>query len=232
MAEEPTYHCPKCHDSHFVHPLRDGKPDYTDLVGCECVRAAREMEQKQHVMRWCELPEASEHMTFDNFRRSPELEQTYQAAVAVAVGQEGANFLTLMSDVDRGKTHLAVAICRHWLGRGKLAKYAYVPLLLDELRRGFSEGGSVYQSRFDMFLNTPLLVLDDLGVENSTPWVQEKLDTIVDYRLMHGLPLVVTTNLMLEQLSVRIASRLTRSGRLMAIGGPAYSTIREKPHGA
>ena len=40
----------------------------------------------------------------------------------------------------------------------------------------------------------PLLVLDDLGVEKSSDWVQEKLDTIVDYRYFRGLPLVVTTN--------------------------------------
>lgn len=182
------------------------------------------MERRQRLLRWCELPPASEHMTFESFRRSSPLEEAYQAALAVAEEQDGAGWLTLMGDVDRGKTHLAVAICRHWLERGKPARYAYVPLLLDELRRGFRGGGEDYEARWDMFLKIPLLILDDLGTENPTRWVQERLDTIVDYRLMHGLSLVVTANVTLEELGVRIASRLDRVGRLVAIEGPAYST--------
>jgi DNA replication protein DnaC len=70
----------------------------------------------------------------------------------------------------------------------------------------------------------PLLVLDDLGVENSTSWVQEKLDTLVDYRLMHGLALVVTTNLTLEELPARISSRLERAGHVIGIKGEPYKS--------
>jgi DNA replication protein DnaC len=73
----------------------------------------------------------------------------------------------------------------------------------------------------------PLLVLDDIGVENSTAWVQEKLDTIVDYRLMHKLALVVTTNLSLDKLSTRIASRLMRAGEIAVINAPEYHGERK-----
>jgi len=176
----------------------------------------------------CELPEASEHMTFENFHVHPGLEEAYQAALAIAEETAEFNWLTLNSDSDRGKTHLLIAVCRHRLRQEKPARYAYVPLLLDELRRGFREGGDLsYEARFDFFLNVPLLALDDLGTEHRTPWVQERIDTILDYRLMHGLALVVTTNLPIDELPFRIASRLQRKGRVVVIDAPAYSEIKE-----
>ncbi len=229
MPENQKVHdCKSCGDSHFVYPLKsDGSTDYSQVVPCECVREKLEREKRGRLLRWCELPEATEHMTFENFKRTKHLEEAYQTARSVAEEEEGAKWLTLMSEVYHGKTHLAVAICRRWLARGKPARYAYVPLLLEELRRGFREGGdNSYEARFDMFLNVPLLVLDDLGTENPTPWVQEKLDTIVDYRLMHGLNLVVTTNFGYEELPVRIASRLSRAGRIVLIEGPPRSTVK------
>jgi DNA replication protein DnaC len=227
--------CGICKGTGLVHPRKeDGKPDYTRVVPCRCAKVYLDRWRSQHIRSWCELPPAAEHMTFENFKRSPALDEAYQAALAVADGD--GEWLILMGDVDRGKTHLAVAICKRWLASGKLARYAYVPLLLDELRRGFrGEGDNSYDVRFDQFLNVPLLVLDDLGVESPTAWVQERLDTIIDYRLMHELPLVITTNCAFpgshykspaRELPLRIASRLKRKGRIVFIDSPAYSRRR------
>jgi len=58
----------------------------------------------------------------------------------MAAGEYLQPFLTLMGSSDNGKTHLLIAICRSWLEQGKLARYAFVPLLLDELRAGFAQG--------------------------------------------------------------------------------------------
>lgn len=188
-----------------------------------------EREKLQRLLKYCELPPGSEHMTFASFKRSPKLEEAYQAALELAEGPADG-WLTIMSDVDRGKTHLAVAICRHWVQSSRPARYAYVPLLLDELRRGFREEGDLsYENRFDFFLRVPLLVLDDLGTEYRTPWVQERLDTIIDYRLMNSLALVVTTNLRMDELPFRISSRLQRRGRVVVIDAPEYSLGKRKP---
>jgi DNA replication protein DnaC len=180
------------------------------------MREQVERKKTQYLLSWCELPPDADHMTFDNFRQSGNSNEAYNAAKRIVDGS--LNWLTLISKVDHGKTHLAVAACHEWLKQGKPARYAYVPLLLDELRRGFGvDGKGDYEMRFNDFLNVPLLVLDDLGTENSTPWVQEKLDTIVDYRLMHQLSLIVTTNFSLKRLSERIASRLLRNGEVVTI---------------
>ncbi len=161
-------------------------------------------------------------MNFDSFIKRRGLEEAYDEALAVA---DSGGWLTLMSDTNRGKTHLAVAICRRWLENGQPARYIYVPLLLDELRSGYdNEGNESYVAKMDFFLNVPLLVMDDLGVERLNPWAREKLDTIVDYRLMNDLSLVVTTNTKIESLPFRIASRLSRKGKIVVIKAKGYNS--------
>lgn len=223
---EERYTCSVCRDAHYVHPLAEsGKTDYSRVVPCLCVREQLERERMQNLMRYCELPAGTAHMTFENFKVSHGLRGAYDLAVKLAEERDGITWLTVMAGADRGKTHLAIAICRRWLQRGKPARYAYVPLLLEELRRGFrEEGDRSYEARFDRFLNVPLLALDDLGAEYRTGWVQEKLDTIIDYRLVQGLPLVATTNTPLDELPFRIASRLKRApgSRVAVIDAPEF----------
>ena len=203
-------------------------PDYAQVVPCQCVRARLEAEKTARLLAHCELPVNTIHMTLEVFKVGDGLKEAYDAACSLAEDEAAENWVTLMSPVDRGKTHLAIAVCRRWLRRGVPARYAYVPVLLDELRRGFREGGDrSYESRWELFKEVPLLVLDDLGTENRTAWVQERLDTIIDYRLMHGKALVVTTNLTMDELPFRIASRLQRHGRVVVIDAPEYSAVRE-----
>jgi DNA replication protein DnaC len=219
--------CEICHGAHFVYPMKEnGKPDYSKFVPCICVEEKLKRERYVRLMRKCELPPRTEKMTFENFEKRQGLEEAYKEARYLAEGDTEYPWLTLMGDTDTGKTHLGIAAVRRWLSRGIPARYAHVPLLLDELRRGFREDGDrSYESRFDFYLNVPLLMLDDLGTENRTPWVHEKLDVIIDYRLMNNLALIVTTNSTLDDLPFRISSRLKRGGNVVGIDAPGYGDV-------
>lgn len=221
---EPSYKCQLCHDAGVRHPRRqDGTVDYSTVAPCECYAQDLAANKTYWLLQQCELPPGSEHMTFDNFDVSPVRKEVFEECRALAEGGDNSSWLTLQSKTDHGKTHLLVAIARRRLAAGRPAKYAYVPLLMDELRRGFGqEGDRSYESRFQMFCSIPLLLLDDLGVQHQTSWVQERLDTMIDYRLMHNLGLVVTTNCMMDELPFRIASRLQRHGKVVWIEGPPY----------
>jgi DNA replication protein DnaC len=81
--------------------------------------------------------------------------------------------------------------------------------LLDHLRAAYSpHSPTTYDQRFDQVRNAPLLILDDLGTQSSTEWAQEKLFQIFNYRYNSRLPTVVTSNLELEAIDIRIRSRL------------------------
>lgn len=169
-------------------------------------------------MKRCHLPFHTEHMTLENFKTydNESLVKALNYAKQLAHEEDGVKCLTLFGKVDNGKTHLAVATCRSWLERGKSARYAFVPLLLNELRNGYSqEGEQSYQMTLDFLCRVGLLVLDDLAVESATPWAREQIQTIVHYRGINGLPMMVTTNKAVNDLGEidwehRISSRLQR----------------------
>src|SRR3954454_6981142 len=79
---------------------------------------------------------------------------------------------------------------------------------------------------FDRLRNAPMMILDDLGVENPSPWAQEKLFQLLNHRYSHQLPTVITTNADLELLDPRIRSRLLDESiiRRATISAPDYRT--------
>ena len=84
-----------------------------------------------------------------------------------------------------------------------------VPDLLDQLRFAYSAEDVTFEERFDQVRNAPLLVLDDFGTQSATSWAREKLFQILNYRYINRLPLVITTNLTLEEIEGRMRSRLS-----------------------
>jgi len=124
-----------------------------------------------------------------------------------------------------GKTHLAAAIANDCVERGQPVLFITVPDLLDHLRAAFapsSTGG--YDTRFEEVRTAPVLILDDLGTESNTPWAQEKLFQIFNYRYNAQMPTVITTNHELEEIPLRLRSRLVDPDltRIVSITAPDY----------
>ena len=108
-----------------------------------------------------------------------------------------------------GKTHLAAAVANHRLEAGDTVCFANVPDLLDELRATFApQAAERFDSMFARLREIPLLVLDDLGAQQSSPWAQEKLYQLLTHRHLRRLPTVITTNVELAKMEPRVASRL------------------------
>jgi DNA replication protein DnaC len=133
-------------------------------------------------------------------------------------------WLLLQGGFGCGKTHLAAAIANLVVGMGVPTLFLTVPDLLDMLRFSFDSETVTFEQRFDEIRNAPLLVLDDFGTQNATAWAQEKLFQIVNYRYINKLPLVVTTNLGLDEIDARIRSRLADPELVSAvrIAAPDY----------
>ncbi len=225
--------CQQCKDAHWLHPMKDGKPDYiASLVRCPCMRERDAAERMAVYRKFCRLPANLRLCTFESFDAySPALQEALSAALEIAADNGSLKWLTLVSDRDRGKSHLAAAICWHWLERGKLARFGVVPDLLNELKSTFDKTEELtFKAMFDMICNVPLLVLDDLGVEKSTEWSRETLENLVNRRYNEGLPLVVTTNKSFDELEPRIASRLQRfqPGKVVVLDCGEYR-LRKPP---
>jgi DNA replication protein DnaC len=172
------------------------------------------------------------NMTFDNFDHKrmelpPEqrqnLRQAFNLAVEFARSPEG--WLIFQGVNGCGKTHLAAAIANYRLAQGKPVFFVVVADLLDHLRSTFSPDSKMsYDEFFEKLKETPLLILDDFGEQSATPWAQEKLYQLINYRYNARLPMVVTTCLSLDEIETRISSRMVdpRISLVFNITAPDY----------
>jgi len=213
----PSSSCPICNGAGFVHPLlSSGKPDFRRVVPCRCVQEALDKERQTHLLRYSNLGTLT-RFTFENLlpegRSGNPLNQeqfarAYRVAKAFAAQPRG--WLILVGPSSCGKTHLAAAIVNERISQGQLAFFISTPDLLDRLRSAFNPDSEVpYDEFFDRVRNAPLLVLDDLGAQTSTPWAKEKLEQLLNHRFNSGLPTVIVPIIPLEQFENRIHTRLT-----------------------
>ena len=71
------------------------------------------------------------------------------------------------------------------------------PSILNRLTGVFAEDRAAFIASLDDY---SLLVIDDLGVERNTEYAMEQMFTVIDSRYRSKRPLIVTTNLKLEEI--------------------------------
>lgn len=185
---------------------------------------------------------ALQDCTFDSFLpeghgltpgKQLNLKLAYDRALTYAQKPDG--WLVLKGGYGCGKTHLAAAIANQRIAMGHPALFVNTPDLLDHLRATFSPNSPTgYDERFEQIRNTPLLILDDLGAQSNSDWAQEKLYQIFNHRYNSRLATVVTTNLELEAIEIRIRSRMVISAWCRLFTSPrrifaAQGSIRSSP---
>ena len=165
--------------------------------------------------------------------------KAYQATIDfVAVNEDGTpkrehHFITLVGEPGLGKTHLALGIGWQWLGQDMgSVRYWQVSELLDSMRAEYNNPpqdsyGIPLPGEFERCKGTSLLILDDLGVEKTTDWVADKLDTLINHRWLEEKPTVFTTNMAPSQLQPRIRSRL-KEGVVVTLDGMDYRELKAK----
>jgi DNA replication protein DnaC len=155
------------------------------------------------------------------------LEKAFHTAKTFAEKPQG--WLVFMGPYGCGKTHLAAAIANYRAGLGSPPLFVVVPDLLDHLRATFNPKSTVsYDHRFEGVRKSSLLILDDLGTQSMTPWVQEKLYQLLNYRYNAELPTVITTANALDEVDPRIVSRML-DARLCTIHAITVTSYRGGP---
>jgi DNA replication protein DnaC len=208
--------CPHCGGVGYLRQDRPlGHPEFGKLEICTCRHAEVGQQVRSRLFQMSNLQELA-HLTFDNFlprgrvglypQQADTLERAYNHAKQYAQSLKG--WLLLQGGYGCGKTHLAAAIANFTVSLGVPTLFITVPDLLDTLRFTYQSRETSFEERFDEIRQSPLLILDDFGTQNATPWAQEKLFQILNYRYINHLPVVVTTNLSLDEIEGRIRSRL------------------------
>jgi DNA replication protein DnaC len=208
--------CPYCHGVGYLRiDVPVGHPSFGKLEICSCRKKSLTKNTRDKLFSISHLIEL-ENLTFETFQprghkglgrvQVDSLERAYNHAIQYSKSLNG--WVVLQGGYGCGKTHLAAAIANFAVSMGVPTLFLTVPDLLDTLRFSYDSEETTFENRFDEIRNSSLLVLDDFGSQNATSWAQEKLFQIINYRYINKLPLVITTNLSLDEIDPRIRSRI------------------------
>lgn len=100
-----------------------------------------------------------------------------------------------------GKTYAAACIASHFaFSQERFAPRVIMTTFGIILRRSLAQSPQEREQYIDKLTNCDLLVLDDFGMERQTEYAREQVFNIINGRYLNGLPMVITTNLTLQQM--------------------------------
>jgi DNA replication protein DnaC len=127
---------------------------------------------------------------------------------AVADRLDEGRGLWFTGDVGTGKTTLAMLVSKAAMEAERTVAIYSLPRLLAMLRDSYDDDAAYsLNDLIDRLCAVDLLHVDDVGAEQSSPWVLEQLYTIVNTRYEDGRAMLLTTNLDDEALRQQIGDR-------------------------
>ncbi len=202
---EPAFLCDCCHDTGFF-----------DANMCDCMKKALLEEG----IRSSGIGRLIRRQSFDNFsldyyKDDPadfgraEYALSHARSYAEGFGPESGNLL-LVGATGLGKTHLSTAIARTVLERGYDVVYETIGNVISDFEYDrYKSGYGASEAKGDRYLSCELLLLDDLGTEQTNAFVLSTLYHLINTRLNHGKQTVINTNLKGDELSARYGDRIT-----------------------
>lgn len=209
LGSNGLIHCSSCHTPRQLR-IRAGDRQLTPRCMCACQSAEhdrREQERRQREFldtvsrnRSLGLPDPTlRSHTFENDRnynpRQSRIARQYVEHFD-QLSRDGTGLL-FWGDVGSGKSFLAGCIANALLDRGVRVIMTNFPRLLNQLTDLHSGDRNGW---IDSFSSYRLMIIDDLGVERNSEFALEQVFSIVDSRCRSGLPMIVTTNLNMDEL--------------------------------
>lgn len=177
-------------------------------IECICQRTEREQQealinQQKHIdlVRRLKAEGFSDpamlDWTFANDNgRSPQMHHAHRYVEQWQTMRSENLGLLLWGGVGTGKSFLAGCIASALMEQEVPVRMTNFARILNELNGSFSGRNDIV----DKFCRYPLLIIDDFGMERGTEYALEQIYSIVDSRYRSRKPLIVTTNLTLDEI--------------------------------
>lgn len=228
--------CPLCDDSGWK-PAGDDIGGVRRVVRCDCWRD----RLSQQRLAGANIPPRYQRCEFSTFVTYP----NDKLLKAVAVAERFANDfpvvdkgLMIIGPPGIGKTHLAVSVLKQAVRRTAARALHYdTRALLIQIRSTYNS--TTKTAEMDVIrpvMDAELLILDDLGAERLTDWVEETMNVIVNHRYNTKLPTIFTSNYedipgsddmnsLLVRVGFRLHSRLREMCEFLEYNGPDYRDL-------
>ena len=170
--------------------------------------------------------------TFEKFEINAKNKAAYDTCMNYVenfkILSEKGNGLVMLGSVGSGKTHLAASIVNYIIAKYKIqVVFGSVISLLGEIKATYNNDSTVNEADIlNELKKTKLLIIDDLGKEKTSDWVNEIFYSIINYRYENYLPVIVTSNLTLKELAEKMGeatvSRLLGTSKVIRFEGNDY----------
>lgn len=204
MGPDGLMLCGNCHTPRQTRISLLGK-EMTVPVMCRCMveqeNKEKQAEREKYIreLKRIGLREpADAECTFENDdRKDPALSAAMKRyAEQFDTMREQNMGLLLHGPVGTGKTFYAACIANYLMDQTMPVKMTNFTRIINTMQGSF-DGRDEYIRNLNRY---PLLIIDDLGVERESEYMQEQVYNIIDARYAAGRPLIVTTNISLEEI--------------------------------
>lgn len=242
IGEDGLVYCGKCGSR---KQLRVKFGDKTHVVRCVCKCESKELEEKkrqeeyeEQMRRINRLKEASmmdkkyREVTFDKYEVREENKKVFEMAKKYADRFQDMykknQGLLLYGPVGTGKSFTAACIGNYLLDNAKpVIMTSFVKILQDIWEND-------REAEYITILNSAsLLIIDDLGTERETDYALEKVYNIIDSRVRANKPMIITSNLELNDMmecedirKKRIYDRILECCYPMYVGGKSFRMMK------
>ena len=220
-----------------------GGSGYIGSTMCECLLELCRQEQKKEVsilsgskdtfnqFRLDYYPDQIDRNLGVNIRSV--MEKTFQTCrrYALTFTEKSGNLL-FSGDTGLGKTFLSACIARAVADRGYSVVYESAGHLFTNMERAKFSNDDAAREACRRYSDCDLLIIDDLGTEMPGQFTTAALYNLVNDRLLTAKPMIVSTNLtvdeMLKRYSPQIASRLRGSFTRVAFLGEDIRVLKNR----
>lgn len=194
--------CGLCHTPKQVRINWMGQPQTVYCV-CRCMEEQHRQEEQQRALEEriyrnrgkATIPSLYAQATCSHI--SDEKQRKYAGNYVRKFHLIGNKGFLFYGDVGTGKSYAAACIANDLLQQGKSVKWLSAVALSDAVKP--SHLGE-YEAFLQAITEPDLLIIDDLGAERGTDYALEKIHSLIDKRISALKPLIVTTNLSLQDM--------------------------------
>jgi DNA replication protein DnaC len=160
------------------------------------------------------------------------MSNNYKVAVRYADNFDfGADSLLIYGKTGLGKTHISLSIAKRVIEKGYTVAYNSIINFLNEIsKEKYGKSAQGIDTEREI-IDVDLLVIDDLGAEHNTPYLESIIYNIINTRMNLQKPTIVNCNLdklqeLRERYYDRIVSRLTNYYKRLHFGGADIRRFR------
>lgn len=214
----------KCDGSGTIVTVKDGVV-YASI--CECVEEEQKKLKQEKMLKFADIPPEFIGIKVNNFKNeiytSIEALDLAAAAKRMTVNyvmnfekfkEEGKGLYYYSKEKGSGKTMLAIALGNALINmHSVMVKFLTTPDLLSEIKKTYDRGSEYKESELlESLKQVEVLILDDIGIEKQSGWMNEILYKILNHRMTSKLITIFTSNVHITQLEhdERIKSRIEK----------------------